>query len=111
MADETTVAAVNPQEKLVTLVEKLVERVEKLEQGRIPTNERPTAERRRPWDVNAAETHSQRSAEPTGARRSERARTPVASRPTGFGGCVGDAAKEAMWPGTADWGDSPRETI
>ena len=31
--DETTVAAVNPQDKLVTLVEKLVERVEKLEQG------------------------------------------------------------------------------
>ena len=86
VADETTVAAVNPQEKLVTLVEKLVERVEKLEQGRAPTNERPTAERKRPWDVNAARTHSQRSAESTVARGSERARTPVASRSAGFDG-------------------------
>ena len=84
--DETTVAAVNPQDKLVTLVEKLVERVEKLEQGRVLMNERPTPERRRPWDVNAARTPSQRSAESTGARGSERARTPVASRPSGFDG-------------------------
>ena len=84
--DVTTVAAVNPQDELVTLVEELVERVEKLEQGRVHVNERPTAERKRPWDVNAARTPSQRSTESIRARGSERARTPVASRPPGFDG-------------------------
>ena len=78
--------AVNPQEKLVRVVVKLIARVEILEQGQVPTNERPTAERERPWDVTAAKTHSQQSTEPTGVRGSERARKPAASGPARFDG-------------------------
>ena len=83
--EEATVAAVNPQDKLVTLVEKLVERVEKLEHGR-PPNEWPSTERKRPWEQQSARTPTWQSSESAGERGPQRAKTAAASRPARFDG-------------------------
>lgn len=85
MDEETTVAAVNPQDKLVTLVEKLVERVEKLEHGRAP-NERPSAERKRPSEAYSARSPIGQSNEPAGERGPQRTKPPAGSRPNRFDG-------------------------
>ena len=111
VADETTVAAVNPQEKLVTLVEKLVERVEKLElkDEHLRANARQPSENDRGMLTRRGPTVSDPPNPPWREdRKGQGRRSPVGLPDLTV--CVGDAAREAMWPGTADWGDSLRET-